>query len=1245
MPQLKNNNLMKKSKIFAFALFLAVSSLAVAQNVPILDFSLNNFGQVQLEIEASADKYYVLTALHEPNTTYESVTSITMGIDGNMIISEPAAGFPIQNYRVTEHSIANPDDIDGDGIDDITEFNNMPTDAPLNHAMAIDFIHGTTSIDNYETFADLSVVQDVPWAPFLNGTQFVKFGILDRDTDEPRVYFINSNTYSIHANFFSGAGIGVNGDDGSGEIVFNPNEILPNGAIGSYSFNFSFGDAKNFEATQRTYELLIANMPYLQNNMQHFIGDGGESEYLNQYQSDYQGSRINVVLESEVFGDVDYIPFNEAEGFGFFRKMELDENPGSRDIVLYDALPNSLPRVGGIITSVIQTPLSHVNLRAIQDNAPNAYIKEPLDIPEIADLLGKYIYYKVESENYEIREATLEEVNAWYENIRPTEAQIPERDLSQTAILPLDDIEFEMSTAFGAKCSNVATMRSFGFPEGTIPDGFGIPFYFYDEFMKFNGFYDEVETMISNPDFINDLETRIDMLKDFRKDIKDAPMPQWMLDELQAMHDLFPEGTPVRCRSSTNNEDLPGFSGAGLYTSKTQYPEEGHISKSVKQVYASMWNFRAYDERDFYRVDQYIAAMGILCHPNYNEEKSNGVGVSIDPIYNTENTFYLNTQVGEFLITNPDANSIPEEILLNEDPNEGYTILRNSNLVPIGELVMGEEYLDLMRNYLKVIHDEFAILYNVEGVDGFGMDIEYKVTAEDQLIIKQARPWVSFWADIKSTYDLGVEEVTAPVTSSSLSDSEIVTAKIKNAGIRVMKDFELSLYVDDQFIETIQVADEVNPLTSAEFQFTIPQDFSTIGEYNIRTIVSHPDDGYGVNDTLDMVINQLHFLEAGLTIVDVESDCGSRIEITANVANYGEATFYETEIEVVSNGMIVDIINYDFSIPYLIDVDIVIPVTENLQENNNEITLNLVRVNEVEDAISDNNSAVYTGDLDSTHDFVTLTINADNWPQETSWTVYDELNDDVVQSGFLNSGDVVYTSEICVDYGSCFSLTLYDTANDGICCGFGEGDFLMTNSSGEVMFTNDGDFGSETEELFCPNGEGCIFTTDILTTLASDENSSDGSITITPIDGFGPFEYSIDGGNTFNTSNTFSGLAPDDYTIVVRDASKTCIQEETVTVDFDLLDNLNDLYSGNFKVYPNPTKENLVIEIDESFDILGDINVEIYDFLGRRIQKNMISRNGQKTETVLSLAEYNSGTYVIKCFNENFETHFKVIKI
>jgi len=1228
---------------FTLIFLFAFSNCCLTQIVPIDNYSLNSLGQPQLEITAQADKYYTLTVQHEPDNTYESITSITMGVDGSLVITEPGAAYQLQNYSVFEHSIANPDDVDGDGIDDITEFNDMPTNAPLNFAESISFFDGTTSIPDAETFASMSVVANVPWAPFLNGQQFVKFGILDRDTDEPKIYFINSNTHFIHANFFDAIGANIIGDDGSGEVVFNPNDILPNGAIGSYSFNFSFGDALNFESTQRTFELLMANMPFLNNNFQHFIGDGGEALYNTQYKEDYAGSRINVVLESEVFGDVDFLPFNQAEGYGFFREMALDENPGSRDIVLYDALPNSLPRVGGIITSVIQTPLSHVNLRAIQDNVPNAYIRDPLLIDSIANLIGNYIYYKVEADQYHIREATLDEVNAWYENLRPTEDQIPDRDLGQTSILPLDSISFDMSTAFGAKCSNVATMRGFGFPEGTIPDGFGIPFYYYDEFMKFNNFYEDVEDMISDDEFINDLETRIDRLKNFRDEIKNAPMPQWMLDDLQAMHDGFPEGTNVRCRSSTNNEDLPGFSGAGLYTSKTQRLDEGHIQKSIKQVYASMWNFRAFDERDFYRVDHYIAAMGILCHTNFDDEKSNGVGVSIDPVFNTENTFYLNTQVGEFLITNPDASSIPEEILLNTDSSEGYVLLRESNLVPIGQLVMGEEYLDLMREYLQVIHDEFAILYNVVGAEGFGMDIEYKVTAEDQLIIKQARPWVSFWADIKATNDLSILEIIEPQSSASLGAAELVSVNIGNRGLKEMSDFEISLLVDGVVVETLPVSDVLTPQTEGTYQFTIPQDFSTIGDYNIEAIVSHPEDGYRGNDTISRVLNKLHILEGGIFISEGTVKCGNELELSAIITNYGETTFIDTEIEVVVNGIIVDTISYEFNIPYLAEVEINVFVTENLQPSDNEIILNLLSVNGQSDAVGDNNTTVFNTDLDSEFYNITLVINADFFPEEILWTLDDAFTNDPISAGSLEEGQEILIEEICVDYNSCLTLTVYDTYGDGICCEAGFGNFFVLSSTGDTLATNNGDFSDQAVEVFCPNGLGCTFAATIETFPTSSMNVDDGSITINPDDGIGPFQYSIDGGASFSSNNKFTNLFTGVYGVVVMDATGNCSYEEIVTVEVDIASDVENLGNGNLKVYPNPTKDNLVIELEAFLEISGVLNIEIYDYLGRLMQRTAIG--GSTPRTVISLENYTAGCYFAKCYNERFEQYFKVIKV
>jgi hypothetical protein len=1394
---------MSRGKISTLAFFLFICNFCIAQ-VPIDNYSANSIGQVQLSIQAQADKYYMLHAQHSP--TFNWITSMTMGVNGTMVISEPGGAYSLANYSITEHDIATPDDSDGDGIDDVTEFNNMPTDAPINFADPIAFIDGATSVPDAQTFLDLATINNVGWAPFLDGQLYVKFGILDRDTDYPKVYFINSNTYTIHGAFWNGIGATVNGDDSSGEIVFNANDISPNGVIGSYSLNFSFGDAYDFEATQRTYELLAANMPFLQNNMNHFIGQNDENNHLNNYAADFVGSRIDVVLESDVFAEINYIPFHEAEGYGFFKHMEdPNETPGSRDIVLYDALPNSLPRVGGIITSVVQTPLSHVNLRAIQDDVPNAYIADPLSIDSIANLLGSYIYYKVENEYFEIRVATLDEVNAWYEDLRPTEAQIPVRDLSFTEILPLDDIEFEMSTAFGAKCSNVATMRTFGFPDGTIPDGFGIPFYYYDEFMKYNNFYQEAQVMIDNPVFQNDINFRTERLKDLRRDIKDAPMPQWIMDDLQAMHDDFPEGTAVRCRSSTNNEDLPGFSGAGLYTSKTQHLDEGHISKSVKQVYASMWNFRAYEERDFYRVDHFMAAMGILCHPNFEEEKSNGVGISIDPIYDTEGTYYLNTQVGESLITNPDPNSVPEEILLYQDPTQGggYLVLRLSNLVNPGELVMDQVYLDQMRDYLTVIHDEFAILYDVVGAEGFAMDIEYKVTAQDLLIIKQARPWVSFWADVNANNDLAVTAITEPQSSSNLGSNELVTATIANQGLNDMSDFDIALMVDGQLMETINITSTIEPFEEADFQFSVPQDFSAVGDYNITGIVTDIDDEYGSNDTLNIVLSKIHALDGALSIGQLAVACNDVVELNAIVTNQGETTISEVEIQVVVNGLVVDVIVATVDVPFQETGSVAITIDNNLQQINNNITLNFLSVNNQIDGDLSNNSATTTTTLDSDYDIITLVINADNYPGETSWEFYDEGTNQIIASGDLPVGQgETYTEDICLNYASCFSLYVYDSYGDGICCGYGEGDFLVLDADGNTILTNDGDFDDEAREVFCPDGTGCGFTVDVNVSHITSASANDGAITINTNSGLGPFQYSVDGGQNFFGSNTFSDLTPGsysifvedaigicsyeetvtietcsfitvdieaidafsvvttngsiiinptsgvgpyqysidggqsfvsnnvfldlpvgEYNIVVEDASNICLYEgiapvdacdvevnivtadasteltndgtisiylngvassfqysidggqnfftdnefislsagtydivlqtvsggcnyeETVTVEADVMSAIDDISSNGIKVFPNPTAGNLIIEIEDNFAIGGEVKIEIYDVLGKLLQTNAISRSSNESKAEISLKNYTAGSYIVKCYNQNFEKHFRVVKM
>ena len=133
----------------------------------------------------------------------------------------------------------------------------------------------------------------------------------------------------------------------------------------------------------------------------------------------------------------------------------------------------------------------------------------------------------------------------------------------------------------------------------------------------------------------------------------------------------------------------------------------------------------------------------MLVHPNYKDELANGVAVSFDPtdpIYGNDDWYYVNTQVGEDLVTNPEAHSVPEEILIYKDGT--YRVLAISNQVELGQLLMSDAQLTQLREHLTVIHDHFEGLYNPGPDEPFAMEIEFKITSEDILAIKQARPWV-----------------------------------------------------------------------------------------------------------------------------------------------------------------------------------------------------------------------------------------------------------------------------------------------------------------------------------------------------------------------------------------------------------------------------------------------------------------------------------------------------------------------
>ena len=254
--------------------------------------------------------------------------------------------------------------------------------------------------------------------------------------------------------------------------------------------------------------------------------------------------------------------------------------------------------MAGVLSTTPQTPLSHVNLRAAQNNVPNAYIRDVLSNSTLSGLIDRPVYYKVTDETWHMRAATLDEVNAHFDSSRPSTTQRLRRILSDTTIQAFSAIGFGSCEAYGVKASNLAVLGTLGFPAGTVPSGYAIPFRFYHEFIKQPLGEETLFGKRSWPDADKNHAGREHEADRRRRRDPGPPQvpgrhrhpgrdagrparchrgrssPQWIIDALTAMHANYPAGQSLRYRSSTNNENLPGFNGAGLYDSNTQKPSE-----------------------------------------------------------------------------------------------------------------------------------------------------------------------------------------------------------------------------------------------------------------------------------------------------------------------------------------------------------------------------------------------------------------------------------------------------------------------------------------------------------------------------------------------------------------------------------------------------------------------------------------------------------------------------------------------
>lgn len=460
-------------------------------------------------------------------------------------------------------------------------------------------------------------------------------------------------------------------------------------------------------------------------------------------------------------------------------------------IPVFAELPMELSVVSGTITIKQQNLLSHVQIKSRARRTPN------LDISGLEggmqnDLLkefkdGDYVRMLLsESGDILLEKSTEEEALAFYNQKGASDVKLVS-DLSVKTIFRTQELGWQDFDKVGSKAANYGELaRLLNSPERTVVrPGYGLPFFYYQEFIDSNpNIKKAIERTLKDPlmNRVSKVSYREEKLKAIRTlmESDEAVVSQELVNKLIETFDLERKADGhkprMKLRSSTNSEDLPNFNGAGLYTSEAYKPEkdgkeksrekkEKSLKETLRIVWASVWNLRAYEERSFFRIPHDQVKMGMQINPTFANEGVDGVVVTKNVANRADLPgagVYVEAQRGDkYSVANPEGGTRPEQILvrfeeaspLNKDAYQ-ISILQRSNVGDDGETVLGsdnpnpimsdDEIKDLVFQSLKA-REHFRPILGSNKPE-FSLDLEFKVDSEDtggrQVYLKQSRPFI-----------------------------------------------------------------------------------------------------------------------------------------------------------------------------------------------------------------------------------------------------------------------------------------------------------------------------------------------------------------------------------------------------------------------------------------------------------------------------------------------------------------------
>jgi lysyl endopeptidase len=199
----------------------------------------------------------------------------------------------------------------------------------------------------------------------------------------------------------------------------------------------------------------------------------------------------------------------------------------------------------------------------------------------------------------------------------------------------------------------------------------------------------------------------------------------------------------------------------------------------------------------------------------------------------------------------------------------------------------------------------------------------------------------------------------------------------------------------------------------------------------------------------------------------LETNCSSNLNPTFQLANQGSENLTTCTINYQVNNGTIQVFNWSGNLEQGENEIVALP-TIVAANGNNTLTIWVSNPNGESDGNETNNETTltFTAIAGTAYD-VNILINFDSYPQETSWELINSNNQVLFSGNEYDQQPDGSTMNIgvCLSEG-CYEFVMMDSAGDGLCCGYGNGEYVVTDQFGQVV-ADGADFDSEEITEFC----------------------------------------------------------------------------------------------------------------------------------------------------------------------------------